>query len=256
MIASVPVIIAARGEAANIGRTLRSLPGEAEPIVVINGADDGTAEIARRHGATVLWSPAEGKLPAIQAGLRYLGARALEPLVTLDADSRPAMRRRWLGGLLRTRAGLDPAQPACVVGNSLYEHPNPFRGVISTAAHWRMVIRTSRDQYAGYFHGRNMLLHLQNQRTLDGVLALPNIWPGEDEAIKDEVLAGGGRVVKSLDVRAAVLTPADRALPLLTLLRIGHAASIEASYASYLAEAPADSIPRAVFVAPAADPEA
>lgn len=239
----VPVLIAARNEGERIGSTLSALPPEAEAFVIVNGCTDDTAEVAVRHHAIVIESPVEGKLPAIQAGLRHLGERALEPVVTLDADSRPAMPRSWLPTLLATRESLDADEPACVVGNSVYMHCNPLRAAMSTLAHWRMVAKTANDPRQGYFHGRNMMLHLMTEEALQDVLALPHIWPGEDEAVKDVVLSHGGNVVKALDVRGAVLTAADRYASFMARLRLGRQVCQAIYEQSYLDEAAPGSVP-------------
>lgn len=238
----VPVLIAARNEGEHIGDTLSALPTEVEAIVIVNGCTDNTAEIAAQHNATVIVSPVEGKLPAIQTGLRHLGERALGPIITLDADSRPVMPRRWIESLLTARNSLGAAEPACVVGNSVYVHANPLRAAMSTVAHWRMVARTAHDPRQGYFHGRNMMLDLMTEGALEDVLALPHIWPGEDEALKDVVLTHGGNVVKALDVRGAVLTTADRYASFLTRLRLGRQVCQDIYEQSYLDEAAPGSV--------------
>src|SRR3990167_8107104 len=87
----VPVLMPARNEAVSIGRSLDALASqrlEVEPIVIVNGCTDNTAEVAIDRGATVLEAE-EGKTAALQQGLRYLGERSLAPLLTIDADSVP-----------------------------------------------------------------------------------------------------------------------------------------------------------------------
>ncbi len=119
-----PVIIAAFNEERYIGGTLQALPAaEVEPIVAVNGSTDSTAEIARSFGATTLEFEDQGKLPAQQAALRYLGDRALEPVLFFGRRQLPkqqplgfgnacccgcfwSCRRFWLARLLGRQSPL------------------------------------------------------------------------------------------------------------------------------------------------------
>lgn len=108
--ARVSVIIPARNAAATIGRTLRSLAeqdlGEPyEVLVVDDGSDDETVELAQAAGARVLHQPQLGPGEA-----RNLGAReASSPLLAFtDADCFPAPG--WLCAGIRALAGADLIQ--------------------------------------------------------------------------------------------------------------------------------------------------
>ena len=94
---SISVVIPARDEAGRIGPLLAAIvgaPGVREVIVVDDQSSDGTADIARRAGATVLsgaplpagWA---GKAWALQQGVT---AATSQWVVTLDADTRPDPR--------------------------------------------------------------------------------------------------------------------------------------------------------------------
>ena len=87
---SVTVVIPAREEAGRIGPCLEALRGE-DVIVVDDDSADGTAQVARRHGARVIQrGPAPpgwvGKPWALQKGVE---AATGEVVVCLDADTRP-----------------------------------------------------------------------------------------------------------------------------------------------------------------------
>jgi glycosyltransferase involved in cell wall biosynthesis len=70
-------IIPAYNEEPVIGRMLDSIPPGLfdEVIVAVNGATDGTAQAARRHGATVVEIPERGYGAACLAALSFLAGR-------------------------------------------------------------------------------------------------------------------------------------------------------------------------------------
>ncbi len=79
-------------------RALKSqsgLPGPFEMFVVDNGSQDHTAEIARRHGITVLHQPVRGPSAARNLGLRQASG---EIVFCTDSDCVPT--RRWMVTLL------------------------------------------------------------------------------------------------------------------------------------------------------------
>jgi glycosyltransferase involved in cell wall biosynthesis len=84
----VAVIIPAYNEEASLPLVLSAIPpGVAGDIVVVdNGSTDGTADAARRQGATVVEEPRRGYGAACLAGLRYLESRSPDIVVFLDAD--------------------------------------------------------------------------------------------------------------------------------------------------------------------------
>jgi glycosyltransferase involved in cell wall biosynthesis len=91
-VALVSVIVPARDAERTLPRTLAAvsgqrLRGEFEVIVVDDGSTDGTAEVARDAGATVLSQPPQGPAEARNHGARH--ARG-ELLAFCDADVFPA----------------------------------------------------------------------------------------------------------------------------------------------------------------------
>ncbi len=82
------VIIPAFNEEKSIGLVLRDIPTSlvSEVIVVDNNSTDGTAKVARSHGATVLTETQKGYGNACLTGIHY--AKTQEPgiVVFLDGD--------------------------------------------------------------------------------------------------------------------------------------------------------------------------
>jgi glycosyltransferase involved in cell wall biosynthesis len=84
---NVVVIIPALNEARSIGRVVADLPASvAEVIVVDNGSTDGTAEVAREAGATVVSEPRRGYGRACLRGIAHAAARDPLPDVIAFVD--------------------------------------------------------------------------------------------------------------------------------------------------------------------------
>lgn len=87
----VTIVVPAKNEAEAIGETLRSLPlstlhaaGFKTEVVLLDGhSRDGTAEIARRHGAIVVSDPEPGKGSAVRNARDSLRG---DYVVMIDAD--------------------------------------------------------------------------------------------------------------------------------------------------------------------------
>jgi glycosyltransferase involved in cell wall biosynthesis len=87
----VCIVIAAYREAGSIGAVLDELPREVDglavsTLIIDDGSDDGTADIARAHGAFVLAPAHRGQGAALRLGYRVAQERGARYLVTSDAD--------------------------------------------------------------------------------------------------------------------------------------------------------------------------
>lgn len=80
---TVDVVLPCLDEAAALPGVLAALPEGYRAIVVDNGSTDGSAEVARAHGARVVTEPRRGFGAAVHAGL--LAAEA-DLVAILDAD--------------------------------------------------------------------------------------------------------------------------------------------------------------------------
>ena len=83
---SVAVIIPALNEAGSLPGVLAALPADVRVVVVDNGSDDGTADVARAHGVEVIVEPRRGYGTAVLAGMAALAPSPPAILVILDAD--------------------------------------------------------------------------------------------------------------------------------------------------------------------------
>ncbi len=97
------VVIPALNEEEPIGGVVRSIPREVagEVIVVDNGSDDRTAEVAREAGARVVSEPRRGYGRACRAGVNAVAPDA-EIVVFLDGDGSdcPELMERLVGPIV------------------------------------------------------------------------------------------------------------------------------------------------------------
>lgn len=77
------VVLPCRDEAPALPGVLARLPAGFDPIVVDNGSTDGTADVARAHGATVVFESRAGYGAAVHAGVLAASATYL---AVLDGD--------------------------------------------------------------------------------------------------------------------------------------------------------------------------
>ena len=98
------VVIPCRDEAAALPPVLAAVPAGFHPIVVDNGSSDGTADVARRLGATVVDEPQVGYGAAVHAGIL---AATSEYVAVVDGDD-----SMDLGELPRLLAEVDDSAKA------------------------------------------------------------------------------------------------------------------------------------------------
>lgn len=213
---SLPVLIPARNEAAVIKRTLNSLPHQVEPIVVANDCTDNTVEIAEKFGATVIEQEKGGKLLALQSGLKHLGERALEPVLVLDADSRP-ISKRWHKTMERATQR-QPAVPRLVGGLVCFTSGiDALSGLVYS---FKPVIDAKRNGDS-HIRGANLAMRITSQQLLDRILDLPNYWPGEEPALVESFRDYDGQIALTTNPMAMVATDGSRLTSLSTRITRG-----------------------------------
>lgn len=234
-----PVIIPAFNEEAHIEKTLRRLPRDVRPIVAANGTTDRTVEIAESFGAETLVQEEQGKLPAIQATLRLMGREALDPIIILDADTRPLFPQYWADHMVKPFSDT-PEQPAGIGGPIIHTGRRLGTAALRTAyrgAHAVLYNIPALDRPSSKpvpQAGPSMSIHLHNSRTLDAVLDLPHYWPGEDRAVMEVIKANNGHYKALIDPLTTVFTPVSESyLSLRETIRIGLRQSNRLSEAAY-----------------------
>jgi glycosyltransferase involved in cell wall biosynthesis len=117
----VAIVMPARDEAASVGLVLDEIPRGlvAEVFVVDNGSSDGTAEVARAHGATVVSEPEPGYGAACLAGIARAG-EAIDVIVVLDAD-----RSDFPADLPRLLAPIEAGEADFVIGSRVLGGAEP-----------------------------------------------------------------------------------------------------------------------------------
>jgi glycosyltransferase involved in cell wall biosynthesis len=80
---SVTVVLPCLNEAASLPGVLAAMPNGYRPLVVDNNSTDGTAEVARRHGADVVTERRPGYGSAVHAGVE---AATTSIVAVVDAD--------------------------------------------------------------------------------------------------------------------------------------------------------------------------
>jgi len=241
-------LIAAHNEEARIGRVLEALPQDVKPIVATNGCEDQTADIARDMGAITLDLEEQGKLPAIQYGLRFLGSRAVgDPILMIDADCWPVFPKQWAASMSQHMlSNVNPAFTGVVTTG-----PNIARAGPSVASN---VLRSGRryvrqwqfvmgDHNQRLWRGSNMGLVLHSQRQLDALLDMPHFWPGEDHAIKDAMERMGAIATQSVHPFSAVYQEARYVPSYFDVRRLSREARIELEDNLYRARAAEGSRP-------------
>lgn len=130
----IVALIPGYNEAPRIGPVVTAALEHLPVIVVDDGSSDGTADVARGAGATVIEQrPNQGKGAALRAGLRRALDDGAEAILTLDADGQhdpaeiPAFLAAW--------AAPPPdheARPELVIGRRNFRAMPPIRRLSNT----------------------------------------------------------------------------------------------------------------------------
>ena len=146
----IVALIPGFNEAPRIGAVIEAASAHLQVIVVDDGSTDGTAEVARTAGATVIEQrPNQGKGAALRAGFRRALDDGSDAVLTLDADGQhdpteiPAFLGAW---------AIEP-RPDLVIGRRNFRAMPPARrlsNVIGGRAFSWAVGREIPDNQSGY----------------------------------------------------------------------------------------------------------
>jgi hypothetical protein len=210
----VPIVIAAHNEERDLPATLLAAALsdiDVMPIVGENGSDDRTAEFAKRMGAEVRHSDVPAKVGALQLGTQF----AIEELGSRDVlytDADTLVGRKWAGKLLGLLSSQDD-QPVVVSGPSIFTHGG--HAVTQAVRSTRSILLNARAAALNQpprMGGHNMALHFDSEgRLLHAYMKLrPELFVGEENAIRDAVIALGGVARSTASPSAIALTRGDR----------------------------------------------
>jgi glycosyltransferase involved in cell wall biosynthesis len=119
----VSIVIPALNEEETIGRVLDQIPfdqlPETEVIVVDNGSRDGTAEVAVKKGARVVFEPHKGYGVATRKG--FSEARG-DIVVTMDADG-----GHWPGDLPKMVRPVETGSYSATLGVRIHSYPHGMK---------------------------------------------------------------------------------------------------------------------------------
>lgn len=104
----ISVIIPVLNEEESIGKVIDDIPSDLvqEIIVVDNGSNDKTAEVARKHGATVLFEPKRGYGSTCMKGVNYLNDTDIVVFLDGDYSDHPDEMRNLVKPILEGQADL------------------------------------------------------------------------------------------------------------------------------------------------------
>jgi glycosyltransferase involved in cell wall biosynthesis len=120
----IVALIPGYNEAPRIGGVIRATLEHLPVVVVDDGSSDGTADVAREAGATVIEQrPNQGKGAALRAGFRHAIDTGADAILTLDADGQHDPRE--IPRFVEAAAAAPP--PDLVVGRRNFRAMPPVR---------------------------------------------------------------------------------------------------------------------------------
>lgn len=208
---STVVMVCARNEVQDLPRTLVAFAlsnHPINPIIIDNGSTDGTGEIARDMGASVVVEGEKGLIRALSTGFMEMGREGVKDALMTDADTFPI--KSWGGKMvLELRKMGSPGQ---VMGLPVF-HGKMERDVIRTVGLWFDYARD--DLLNNRSRGRGFNSAITSGPNSDFFTKLGKslnlkVCTGTDEEVERSVLRLGGLTKSCYSPEAIVLTSGDR----------------------------------------------
>jgi glycosyltransferase involved in cell wall biosynthesis len=146
------VLIPAFNEAPHIAAVVeRARPHVEEVVVIDDGSDDGTAEIARAAGATCLQLNKNcGKASALRTGISYARERNFTRVITLDGDGQHLPEDILVMLRVAEETGADLIIGTRSFDRALMPGPRYFSNVIGSRLASALVGSEIRDSQSGF----------------------------------------------------------------------------------------------------------
>jgi glycosyltransferase involved in cell wall biosynthesis len=217
---AIPVMICARNEESNIGRTLYGLSRstiQVQPIVIDNGSVDNTGSFAAILGAEVVYEKKPGLLNALRSGFRYFKENDYTgPILLTDADSVPLPS--WAESMTRFAEKELPGGGEAFGRIFHYDFDGRSHilrnAIFSTGTN--LIDLRSLKQNNPRAHGPNGIIMTDFKgRILDGLSELSESsllagGLGTDIAVRDQVRAFGGHISFNWNLSSTVITSGRR----------------------------------------------
>lgn len=212
----VPVFIPAKNESADLPDTLLSIAAQTDKgessyaVVVDNGSEDETSEVARKMGAVVIDVPFGRKMAATKAAFDYADEQNIDSLLFTDADT--IVVPTWANSMKNRLDAANEGYGSAVFGNSLlwYGEKRYVDAVLSAAKLVRGVRNTLSDNVSPRGHNYGVQLDPEGRIQEEIHRLADDLFAGDDYEIGEALKTSGANVKGAASLSTMVITRNDR----------------------------------------------